>query len=134
MLSQKVISLAEAKQVAAAAAATAEAEGWAVVIAIVEPAGHTIYLERADGTQLSSVLTAQDKARTAALWKRPTKVLEDQIAGGRIVALKLSSTPVEGGLPLLHEGEVVGAIGVSGVTSAQDGEVAKAGADVLASL
>jgi uncharacterized protein GlcG (DUF336 family) len=134
MLSLKAISLAEAKQVAAAAAAKAQAEGWPVVIAIVEPGGHTIYLERADGVQFSSVATAQEKARTAALNKRPSKVFEDQVKAGRIVALKLSALPIEGGLPLVHEGEIVGAIGVSGVTSAQDGEIAQAGVDALAGL
>jgi glc operon protein GlcG len=134
MLTQKTISLAEAKVVAAAAAAKARAEGWLVVIAIVEPGGHTIYLERADGTQLASVETAQKKARTAALFKRPSKAMEDTVLGGRTNVMTIGYTLIEGGLPLVHEGDIVGAIGVSGVTSTQDAAIAQAGVDACAGL
>lgn len=135
MLTQTIISLDEAKQVAAAAAAKARPEGWAVVIAVVDPGGHLIYLERTDGTQPASVLIAQEKARTAALFKRSSKVFEEYVLAGRVHMLSLpGATAVEGGLPLLHDGQIVGAIGVSGVTSAQDGQIAQAGADALAGL
>jgi glc operon protein GlcG len=128
-----VLTLADAKRVAAAAAQEAQRNGWSVVIAIVDDAGLPIYLERLDGVQPASCDIAQAKARSAALFKRPTKSLEETVAGGRVALLSLPHiTPVEGGLPLIHEGQVVGAIGVSGVQSFEDGMVAKAGADALA--
>ncbi|WP_442756485.1 GlcG/HbpS family heme-binding protein [Methylocystis sp. JAN1] len=128
-----VLTLADAKRVAAAAAQEAQRNGWSVVIAIVDDAGLPVYLERLDGVQPASCDIAQAKARSAALFKRPTKALEETVASGRAALLSLPHiTPVEGGLPLLHEGQVVGAIGVSGVQSFEDGVVAKAGADALA--
>jgi uncharacterized protein GlcG (DUF336 family) len=85
-----------------------------------------------DGTQIASVTVAQDKASTAVRFKRPTKALEDAVAGGRLVVMKLGgATPVEGGLPIVVDGEVIGGIGVSGGTSPQDGIVAAAGLRVL---
>jgi glc operon protein GlcG len=135
MLSRKTLSLADAKTIAAAASAKAQAEGWSVVIAILDAGGHLLYLERADGTQVGSAIVAQEKAKGAFLFKRPTKVFEELVLGGRInMATLPGAMPVEGGLPLIHDGEMVGAIGVSGVTSAQDGQVAQAGADVVANL
>lgn len=134
MLIRKTLSLADAKRVAAAASARATAEGWTVVIAIHDHGGHLIYLERADGTQLGSVVVAQEKSRTALLFKRPTKMLEDTVLAGRVHMMSLPGiTSVEGGLPLIVDGEVVGSIGVSGVQSSQDGQVAAAGAAALAS-
>ncbi|WP_457795801.1 GlcG/HbpS family heme-binding protein [Methylocystis sp. S23] len=128
-----VLTRADAKRVAAAAAQEAERNGWSVVIAIVDDAGLIVYLERLDGAQPASCEIAQAKARAAALFKRPTKALEETVAGGRVALLGLPHvTPVEGGLPLVHEGQVVGAIGVSGVQSFEDGMVARAGADALA--
>jgi uncharacterized protein GlcG (DUF336 family) len=135
MLIRKTLSLVDAKRVAAAASAKAQAEGWNVVIAIHDGGGHLIYLERADGTQLGSVVVAQEKSRTALLFKRPTKALEEGVLGGRVHMLSLpGATAVEGGVPLIVDGEVVGSIGVSGVQSSQDGIVAAAGAEALASL
>jgi glc operon protein GlcG len=135
MLIRKTLSLADAKRFAAAASAKAEAEGWTVVIAIHDGGGHLIYLERADGTQLGSVLVAQEKSRTALLFKRPTKALEEGVLGGRVHMMSLPGvTAVEGGLPLILDGEIVGSIGVSGVQSSQDGQVAAAGAEALVSL
>jgi glc operon protein GlcG len=132
MLVRKTLSLADAKRVAAAAAAKAAAEGWNVVIAVHDSGGHLIYLERADGTQLGSVVVAQEKSRTALMFKRPTKVLEDTILSGRVHMMSLPGiTSVEGGLPLIVDGEVVGSIGVSGVQSSQDGQAAAAGAAAL---
>jgi uncharacterized protein GlcG (DUF336 family) len=135
MITRKTLSLAEARRVAAAASAKAQAENWNVVIAILDVGGHLIYLERADGTQLGSVLVAQEKARTALLFRRPTKALEEGVLGGRVHMMSLPGvTAVEGGLPLMKDGEIVGSIGVSGVMSSQDGQVAAAGAEVVASL
>jgi uncharacterized protein GlcG (DUF336 family) len=133
MLTRKTLSLADAKKVAAAASAKAVAEGWNVVIAIHDCGGHLLYLERADGTQLGSVVVAQEKSRTALLFRRPTKMLEDTVLAGRVHMMSLPGiTSVEGGVPIIIEGEVVGSIGVSGVQSSQDGQVAAAGAAALA--
>jgi uncharacterized protein GlcG (DUF336 family) len=132
MLIRKSLSLADARIIAAASAARAQSEGWTVVIAIHDAGGHLLYLERADGTQLGSVLVAQEKSRTALLFKRPTKALEDGVLGGRVHMMSLPGvTAVEGGLPLLKDGEVIGSIGVSGVLSAQDGMVAAAGVEAF---
>ncbi|MBS0254899.1 MAG: heme-binding protein [Proteobacteria bacterium] len=126
------LGLAEARRITDAARAKAVAEGWNVVIAVLDAGGHLILLERADGTQLGSVQVAQDKARTALLFKRPSKAIEDVVLGGRANMAQLTGAlPIEGGLPLLVDGQVVGAIGISGVQSSQDGEVAAAGAAAL---
>jgi glc operon protein GlcG len=133
MLVRHTLSLDDAKAVAAAAAAKAGKEGWSVVIAILDASGHLLYLERADGTQLASVSVAQEKARTALMFRRPSQVFEDMILGGKIHVMGLPGvTPVAGGLPLSWRGEIVGAIGVSGVLSSQDAEVAQSGLAVLA--
>ncbi|HYP08874.1 MAG TPA: heme-binding protein, partial [Bryobacteraceae bacterium] len=129
------LTLEIAKQVAAAAAAEAATNKWTVVIAVVDEGGHLMYLERTDDTQIASIQVAQEKARTAVGFKRPTKAFEDAVAGGRHVILSLpGALPVEGGIPLMLNGRVAGAIGVSGVTSQQDGQVARAGADALAKI
>ncbi len=126
------LTLDDAKRVAGAAAEEARRNGWSVVIAIVDDGGALVYLERLDGTQPASSEIAQHKARAAALFRRPTKALEEIVASGRVAMLSLPKiTPVEGGLPLVHQGQTVGAIGVSGVQSFQDGLVAKAGVDRL---
>jgi uncharacterized protein GlcG (DUF336 family) len=135
MLTHKTLALADAKQIAAAASAKAQAEGWKVVIAIHDNGGNLLYLERADGTQLGSIVVAQEKSRTALRFKRATKVLEDTVLAGRVHMMSLPGiTSVEGGLPLIVDGEVVGSIGVSGVQSSQDGQIAAAGAAVLSAL
>ncbi|WP_246721851.1 GlcG/HbpS family heme-binding protein [Methylosinus sp. H3A] len=126
------LTLDGAKKAAAAAEAEALKNGWNVVIAIVDDGGNLLYLQRLDGTQASSSETATRKARTSALFKRPTKALEDAVAGGRVALLSLPNvTPLEGGVPLVYKGEIIGAIGVSGATSQQDAQVAKIGADTL---
>ena len=126
------ISLENAKKAAAPALAEAAKNNWRVAVAIVGPAGTLIYYEKMDNTQLGSAEVAIDKARTATLFKRPTKALQDALAAGgeglRILTLK-GVTAVEGGIPLVMDGKNVGAIGVSGATSAQDAQCAKAGAD-----
>ena len=128
------ISLENAKKAAAPALAEAAKNNWRVAVAIVGPEGTLIYYEKMDNTQLGSAEIAIDKARTAALFKRPTKALQDALAAGgeglRILTLK-GVTAVEGGIPLVMDGKIVGAIGVSGATSAQDAQCAKAGADTV---
>jgi len=106
-----------------------------VCIAIVDDGGHLIYFLRMDGTQTGSVLVSQRKAQTAIGFKRPSKVFEEGVAGGRNVLLGLpGAVPLEGGLPLSVDGQMVGAIGVSGVTAQQDGMIAQAGVDSLPAI
>jgi uncharacterized protein GlcG (DUF336 family) len=132
MITKHALTLADAKAIAAAAEAEAARQGWNVVIAIMDEGANLLYLQRMDGAQLGSVRVAQEKARTAILFRRPTKALEDAVAGGRAVVMKMpGATPIEGGVPLVHEGQIVGSIGVSGVQSFEDAVVAKAGAAVL---
>jgi len=135
MYSQWALSLDDAKDIAKACRACAEDKGWKVVIAIVDDGGHTMYLERLDGTQKASSVVAQEKAKTALLFKRPTQAIEAVVAGGRNVMMMLpGATPIEGGLPLVRDGQFVGAIGISGVQSHEDGVVAAAGVAHFASL
>jgi glc operon protein GlcG len=128
------ISLENAKKVAAPAIAEATKNNWNVAVAIVSPSGNLIYYEKMDNTQLGSADVAIEKARTSAMFKRPSKAFQDVIAAGgdgaRVLGLR-GVTPIEGGLPLLVDGKIVGAIGVSGATSAQDAQCAKAGADTM---
>jgi glc operon protein GlcG len=132
LLTKKALSLEAAKEIAEAAAAEAKKNQWTMVICIVDDGGHLIYLERMDGTQIGSVVVAQEKAATAVRFKRSTKVLEEAILGGRTVLLRMpDALPVEGGLPIIVEGQVIGAIGVSGGTSQQDAVVGTAGLKVL---
>ncbi len=129
------LTLAVAKNIAAAAEAEALANGWNVVVAIVDDGANLLYLQRMDGTQLASTEIAVAKAVSAIKFKRPTKVFEDSLIGGRQAILKLSDAmPVEGGLPLSCNGEYIGAIGVSGVQAHEDGKVAGAGVDALAKI
>jgi len=126
------ITLDAAKKVMVAAEAEATKNNWAMAIAILDSTGHIVMLHRFDNTQYGSIPVAEDKARTALDFRRPSKVFEDLIAQGgiglRTLALR-GAAPLEGGLPIIVDGKVVGAIGVSGATSQQDGQVAKAGAD-----
>ena len=128
------IGLDAAKKAAAAASAEARKNGWFMAIAVVDPAGTLVYYEKADTTQLGSAVVAIDKARSAALFKRPTKAFQDALAGGgvgvRILGLQ-GAVPVEGGVPLLADGKLVGAIGVSGDLSEHDAQCAQAGAATL---
>ena len=122
------ITLDNAKKIAAGAAAEAKRNNWNVAIAIVDNHGFLVYYERLDDTQSASPHIAVEKARTAAMFRRPSKAFEDGIAGGRVAVLGLpGATPITGGLPIMSGGRVIGGIGVSGVTSKQDEQVAKAG-------
>ena len=127
------INLETARKVSAAAEAEARKNGWNVVIVVVDTGGHTVSLQRLDGTQYASVAVATQKATTSVGYRRATKVLEDAVKtnGNQQLAFLPGAIPVEGGLPLIMDGKIVGAIGVSGVTSAQDGMIAKAGAEAV---
>jgi uncharacterized protein GlcG (DUF336 family) len=129
-----ILTLAEAQKVAAAAAAEALGNQWKVTIAIVDDGGHLLYLQRSHDTRFGSIETAITKATAAAALQMPTKVSEDAVMNGRLIHLALPGViPAEGGVPLLKDGVVVGAIGISGVKSFQDGQIAQAGVNALAS-
>jgi uncharacterized protein GlcG (DUF336 family) len=129
------ITLEQAKRIMAAAEKEALKHSWPMVIAIVETGGHLVMLHKMDQAQLGSVTIARLKAETALNFRKPTKAFEDVIAGGGMGLRILSAAPhiiaMEGGLPILHEGKVIGAIGVSGMQSSQDAEVARAGIAAL---
>jgi glc operon protein GlcG len=128
------IPVEDARKVAALSLAEARRNNWTVAVAVVDPSGNLVYYEKMDNTQLGSANVSVDKARSAALFKRPTKAFQDALAAGgdglRLLRLQ-GATPIEGGIPLVAEGKIVGAIGVSGATSAQDAQCAKAGADAF---
>jgi len=127
---KKVLTLDAAKKIAAAAEAEAKKRGATVVIVVVDDGGHLLLLERLDETQVASVEVGIGKARTAAIFRRPSKVFEDQVRDGRVAALALpGATPLQGGIPIVIEGKVIGAIGVSGNTPQEDEDIAKAGAE-----
>lgn len=126
------IGVEAARKLAAAAVAEGKKNGWNVAAAIVDTNGDLVFFERMDGTQLGSVNVSQEKARTAVRFKRPSKVFEDALVGGRQAILSLPGVvPIEGGIPLVIDGKIVGAIGVSGATSPQDGVCAQAAVDTL---
>jgi len=128
------IGLEDAKKAAAAALAEARKNNWTMAVAVTDIGGDLVYFEKMDGTQTGSVNVALGKARTAALFKRPSKVFQDIVAGGgnglRILRLE-GAVPIEGGVPLVMDGKIVGAIGLSGGTSDQDGQCARAGAEAV---
>jgi glc operon protein GlcG len=132
MFQKPCLSITDAKAVAAAAIAEAVRNGWTVVVAVVDDGDHLLYLERMDRAPKISAVIAPEKAKTAILFKRPSVALENVVAGGRIAILSLpGATMVEGGLPIVIEDEFIGAVGVSGMQSAQDGIVASAGLSAL---
>jgi uncharacterized protein GlcG (DUF336 family) len=129
---KKAITLDVAKQIAAASEKLAAANKWTMVITILDDGGNLILLQRMDETQMGSIEVAIQKGRSAIFFKRPTKVFEDLVSGGRTFIVKLpNAMPIEGGIPITVDGKIIGAIGVSGGTSAQDGQVAQAGIDAL---
>jgi uncharacterized protein GlcG (DUF336 family) len=132
MAKKPVLTLEDAKRIAAAAESEARSNGWKVVIAVVDDGGHLLYLQRSHDTQFGSVETAIAKAHAAIAFQRPTKASEDAVLSGRLIHLALPGViPAEGGVPLTRDGVVIGAVGVSGVRSAQDGQVAEAGLSAL---
>jgi uncharacterized protein GlcG (DUF336 family) len=129
------VTLEQARKAVAAALADARRQNLPMAVAIVDTAGQLVAFDRMDNTQTGSILVSQDKAVSAAMFRRPTKAFQDVVAGGgaglRILTLR-NANAVEGGIPLVVDGKIIGAIGVSGGSSDQDGVVAKAGADALA--
>jgi glc operon protein GlcG len=131
-LDKKVLSLAAARTITAAAEAAARARGVGVVIVVVDDGGQVILLTRMDEAQVASVNVGIGKARTAAIYRRPSRVFEEQIRNGRVAALALAdATPLQGGVPVLVDGKVAGAIGVSGDSPQIDEDIAIAGAAAL---
>ena len=127
-----VLALDDAKVIATAAEAEATRNNWSVVIAIVDDGAHLVHLLRLDETQFGSVEVAIQKACAAIAFRRPTKIWEEHVAAGSIRYLGLpGALPIEGGLPIVVEGQFIGAVGVSGVRSHQDAQIAKAGLDAL---
>ena len=128
-----VLTLRAAHRIAEAAEAEANKRGAAVVIVVVDDGGYPLLLHRLDNTQVASVEVGIAKARTAAIFRRPSKVFEDQVRNGRVAALGLpGATPLQGGVPIEVGGVVIGAIGVSGNSPQEDEDIAKAGAAVTA--
>lgn len=129
------ITLDDAKRVMAAAELEAVKNSWQVAITVLDSGGNLVMFHKIDNTQLASITASEGKARTALTFKRPSKALDDAIAGGgaglRLLAIK-DITPLEGGIPIVVDGKIVGSIGVSGALSSQDAQVAKTGADALA--
>jgi glc operon protein GlcG len=132
IVTKKALTLAAAKKLTAAAEAEALKNSWTMVIAIVDDGGNLMYLEKIDNTQIGSIEVAIQKAKTAISFKRPTKAFEEKVLGGRTVILSLpNAISIEGGLPIVVDGQYIGAIGVSGGSSDQDGIVAKAALDAF---
>jgi glc operon protein GlcG len=132
MANKPVLTLESAKRIAAAAEAEARCNEWHVTIAIVDDGGHLLYLQRSHDTQFGSVETAIHKAHAAVAFQRPTKTSEDAVLSGRLIHLALPGViPAEGGVPLEIDGTIVGGLGISGVRSFQDGQIAAAGMAAL---
>jgi glc operon protein GlcG len=133
MQTKPILTLEDVKKIAAAAEAEAVANKWAVVISIVDDGGHLLWLQRLDGVAPVSAYIAPAKAKTAALGRRESKIYEDMINNGRV---SFTTAPhiegmLEGGVPIIVDGHVVGAVGVSGVKSTEDAQIAKAGIAAL---
>jgi uncharacterized protein GlcG (DUF336 family) len=132
MTTKPVLTLEDAKRIAAAAEVEAQKNGWKVVVAVVDDGGHLLYLQRGHETQWGSVETATMKAKAAVAFQRPTKTSEEAVLSGRLIHLALPGViPAEGGVPLLRDDVVIGGLGISGVRSVQDGQIAAAGANAL---
>jgi glc operon protein GlcG len=128
------ITLEQAKKIMAGAEAEAKKNNWSVVITVLDSGGHLVAMHRLDGTQLGSIEAAREKAYSAVLYRRPTKVFQDLVGqgGANLRLLRLAgASPLEGGIPIIADGKLIGGIGVSGMTSEQDAQIAKAGADAL---
>jgi uncharacterized protein GlcG (DUF336 family) len=133
LIEKKTVGLAAAKKMIAAAEAEATKNGWTMVVAVLDDGENLVAMERMDGTQLGSIEVAQDKARTALQFKRPTVAFQDRVNKGEPNMLSLGHvTAVQGGVPIIADGKVIGAIGASGGQSPQDEQCAKAGLSVLA--
>ena len=133
MKTKPCLTLEDCKKMIAACEAEARRNNWEVVIAILDDGGHLLMLERMDGATPANAEIAVQKGSSAARSRRPTKMWEDRIKDGRLAMLKMPVLPVQGGIPIVYQGECVGGIGVSGVQSHEDEQIAQAGADALAS-
>jgi glc operon protein GlcG len=132
LVERKVLTFEGAKAIAAAAEAEAVKNNWHVVITILDEGGNLRLVQRMDEVQIGSIAISMQKAKSAFLFKRPTKSFQDAVAGGRTAVMRLpGAMPFEGGLPIEVDGQVVGAIGVSGMTSEQDAQIGRAGLAVL---
>ena len=131
MKNTKLLTLDDVKSIAAAAEAEAITCGWAVSIAVCDAGGHPLWLQRMDGAPLMSALVAPEKARTSVLSGKPSKAFEDMVNNGRYAALAMPVVPLEGGEPIVCNGLVIGAVGVSGVKAGEDAQVARAGVAAL---
>jgi len=132
MISKPILTLDDARKIAAAAEIEALRNDWKVVIAIVDDGGHLLYLQRNHDTQFGSIEIAIQKARAAVAFQRATKVTEDEVMGGRLVHLSLPGVlPAEGGVPLRRQNQIIGGLGISGVRSPEDGKIAQAGMTAL---
>ena len=127
----KALTLDDVKRIAAAAEAAARAQGWAVSIAVCDAGGHPLWLQRMDGAPLMSAAVAPEKARTSVLTGKPSKAFEEMVNNGRIAALAMPVVPLEGGEPIVVDGTIIGAVGVSGVKAGEDAQVARAGVAAL---
>jgi uncharacterized protein GlcG (DUF336 family) len=127
----QTLTLDDVKRVATAAEAEAHARGWAVSIAVCDGGGHALWLQRMDGAPLMSAAVAPEKARTSVLSGKPSKAFEEMVNNGRVAALAMPVVPLEGGEPIVVDGVVVGAVGVSGVKAGEDAQVARAGVAAL---
>jgi glc operon protein GlcG len=127
------INLEQAKKVVAGAEAEAKKNNWPVVIVVVDSGGQLVMLQRLDNAQWGSVEIAKEKARSAVALRRPTKALQDAVAqgGANLRLLTIGYSVLEGGIPIIADGKIIGAVGVSGVTSQQDAQIAQAGIDTL---
>lgn len=134
MRDTKALTLADVKRIAAAAEEAARAQNWAVSIAVCDAGGHALWLQRMDGAPLMSAAVAPEKARTCVLTGKPSKAFEDMVNNGRIAALAMPVVPLEGGEPIVVDGVVIGAVGVSGVLAGEDAQIARAGIAALAPL
>jgi glc operon protein GlcG len=131
LATKPVLSLADAKAMAAAAEAEAVANGWKMAIVVLDDGGHLLYFQRMDGVQLASIQIAQAKARTAVLYRRPSKDFADRMAAGNTPLAMPEVMPLEGGLPIVVNGQVIGSIAASGATAAQDAQASQKGIDAL---
>ena len=131
MKTRFALCMEDARMIAQAAQAEARRNEWEVSIAVCDAGGHLLWLQRMDGANPMSALVAPEKARTSVMTHKPSKALEDMVNGGRVAALSLPVTPLEGGETIIVCGDVVGGIGVSGVKAGQDAQVAQAGARAI---
>lgn len=131
MINTVKLALADAQRISAAAVTEAQNNNWNVSIAVCDAGGHILHLVRMDGAPLMSAQIAPGKANASALGGKPSKVFEDVINNGRHAALSMPIMPLEGGEPIIHDGQIIGAVGVSGVQAAQDAQIARAGIAAL---